>query len=288
MAQLGFRTLNEMVGRVRPARDAARRVDHWKAQRPRLQPDPLPAATVPTTSAASARSPRTTASRSSLDTTDAARALRARRSTDGEPVRADAADPQRQPRRRHHRSAARSRASYGPRRACPDDTIQLHFTGSAGQSFGAFVPRGHDARRSRATPTTTSARACPAARSSSTRRPTSTVRRRGEHHHRQRRALRRDRRRGVHPRHRRRALRVRNSGVDAVVEGVGDHGCEYMTGGRVVVLGPDRPQLRRRHVGRHRLRARRGRRRSPRRCNTEMVGLEHAATTPTRSTRSAR
>jgi glutamate synthase (NADPH) large chain len=30
---------------------------------------------------------------------------------------------------------------------------------------------------------------------------------------------------------------VRNSGVDAVIEGVGDHGCEYMTGGRVVVLG---------------------------------------------------
>jgi glutamate synthase domain-containing protein 2/glutamate synthase domain-containing protein 1/glutamate synthase domain-containing protein 3 len=31
---------------------------------------------------------------------------------------------------------------------------------------------------------------------------------------------------------------VRNSGVKAVVEGIGDHGCEYMTGGRVVVLGP--------------------------------------------------
>ena len=31
---------------------------------------------------------------------------------------------------------------------------------------------------------------------------------------------------------------VRNSGVRTVVEGVGDHGCEYMTGGRVVVLGP--------------------------------------------------
>jgi glutamate synthase (NADPH/NADH) large chain len=31
---------------------------------------------------------------------------------------------------------------------------------------------------------------------------------------------------------------VRNSGVVAVVEGVGDHGCEYMTGGEVVVLGP--------------------------------------------------
>ena len=31
---------------------------------------------------------------------------------------------------------------------------------------------------------------------------------------------------------------VRNSGATAVVEGVGEHGCEYMTGGRVVVLGP--------------------------------------------------
>jgi glutamate synthase (ferredoxin) len=30
---------------------------------------------------------------------------------------------------------------------------------------------------------------------------------------------------------------VRNSGVNAVVEGVGDHGCEYMTGGTVVILG---------------------------------------------------
>ena len=31
---------------------------------------------------------------------------------------------------------------------------------------------------------------------------------------------------------------VRNSGALAVVEGVGDHGCEYMTGGRVAVIGP--------------------------------------------------
>ena len=31
---------------------------------------------------------------------------------------------------------------------------------------------------------------------------------------------------------------IRNSGVKAVVEGIGDHGCEYMTGGRVVILGP--------------------------------------------------
>jgi glutamate synthase domain-containing protein 3 len=31
---------------------------------------------------------------------------------------------------------------------------------------------------------------------------------------------------------------VRNSGAKAVVEGVGDHACEYMTGGVAVVLGP--------------------------------------------------
>ena len=48
---------------------------------------------------------------------------------------------------------------------------------------------------------------------------------------------------------------VRNSGVSAVVEGVGDHGCEYMTGRRGGGAGPDRAQLCRRHVGRHRLRA---------------------------------
>jgi glutamate synthase (NADPH/NADH) large chain len=49
---------------------------------------------------------------------------------------------------------------------------------------------------------------------------------------------------------------VRNSGATAVVEGVGDHGCEYMTGGRVVVLGPTGTQLRRRDVGRDRVRVR--------------------------------
>jgi glutamate synthase domain-containing protein 3 len=31
---------------------------------------------------------------------------------------------------------------------------------------------------------------------------------------------------------------VRNSGAHAVVEGVGDHGCEYMTGGKIAILGP--------------------------------------------------
>jgi glutamate synthase domain-containing protein 3 len=65
---------------------------------------------------------------------------------------------------------------------------------------------------------------------------------------------------------------VRNSGALAVVEGVGDHGCEYMTGGRVVVLGP---------TGRNFAAGMSGgiayvydkRRNFAQRCNTELVDL---------------
>jgi glutamate synthase domain-containing protein 3 len=52
---------------------------------------------------------------------------------------------------------------------------------------------------------------------------------------------------------------VRNSGATAVVEGIGDHGCEYMTNGRVVVLGVTGKNFARGNVGRCRLRARPGR-----------------------------
>ncbi|MDX1604885.1 MAG: glutamate synthase-related protein, partial [Candidatus Competibacterales bacterium] len=66
---------------------------------------------------------------------------------------------------------------------------------------------------------------------------------------------------------------VRNSGAHAVVEGVGDHGCEYMTGGRVVILGP---------TGRNFAAGMSGgiayvwdpENRFPGRCNMEMVALE--------------
>ena len=66
---------------------------------------------------------------------------------------------------------------------------------------------------------------------------------------------------------------VRNSGARAVVEGVGDHGCEYMTGGRAVVLGPTGRNFAAGMSGgiayvwdpETRFRAR---------CNTEMVALE--------------
>ncbi len=89
--------------------------------------------------------------------------------------------------------------------ALPDDTIHFKFTGSAGQSFGAFLAKGVTLELD-GDATTTSARASRAAGSSSIRRPDRTLRGRGQHHHRQRRALRRDERRSVLPRPRRRAV----------------------------------------------------------------------------------
>ena len=72
---------------------------------------------------------------------------------------------------------------------------------------------------------------------------------------------------------------VRNSGATAVVEGVGDHGCEYMTGGTVVVLGPTGRNFARRHVRRHRVRARP--RRAPASTRRRCVGeLRPARWTP--------
>ena len=153
-----------------------------------------------------------------------------------EPVDDRAADPQREPHRRHDAVGRRSRGGTATE-GLPADTITLHFTrlggpelrrvparsgitlaveGDANDYFGKGLSGGRIVVP------------CPTG---------ATLRPRGEHHRRQRRALRRDRRRGVLPGRRRRALRVRNSGATAVVEGVGDHGCEYMTRGLVVVLG---------------------------------------------------
>ena len=66
---------------------------------------------------------------------------------------------------------------------------------------------------------------------------------------------------------------VRNSGASAVVEGVGDHGCEYMTGGRVVVLGETGVNFAAGMSGGIAYVWDPGRR-FPRRCNMEMVELE--------------
>ncbi len=119
----------------------------------------------------------------------------------------------------------------------PDDTISLTFTGSAGQSFGAFVPRGVTMRlygdandyfgkglsggRLVVRPPEGSPFAAEeqiiAGNVILYGATAGEVFIRGQVGER---------------------FCVRNSGATAVVEGVGDHGCEYMTGGVVLVLGP--------------------------------------------------
>ena len=117
MAQLGFRTIEEMVGRV-DRLEPRKAIEHWKAQGPRLlatsstQPDVGPGRR-----AASARSRRTTASRS-RSTSRRCSSCAQPAIERGEKVRRRAADPQRQPRRRHdHRqrghAAARRRGPAG-------------------------------------------------------------------------------------------------------------------------------------------------------------------------------
>ena len=119
----------------------------------------------------------------------------------------------------------------------PDDTIQLKFVGSAGQSFGAFIPRGltltiegeaNDYIGKGLSGGKIIVRPDPR----SSLKPEDNIiignvafygATSGEAYI-----------RGIAGER----FCVRNSGVNAVVEGVGDHGCEYMTGGRVVVLGP--------------------------------------------------
>ncbi len=119
----------------------------------------------------------------------------------------------------------------------PEDTIDITFTGSAGQSFGAFLPRGITLRLegdandyigkglSGGRIVIRPDRAAPFASEDETIAGNTA---------------------GYGATAGELFLRgcagerfcVRNSGATAVVEGVGDHGCEYMTGGRVVVLGP--------------------------------------------------
>ena len=119
----------------------------------------------------------------------------------------------------------------------PEDTVRLHFEGSAGQSFGAFVPRGVtltlegdgndyigkglSGGRIVVYP---SEKATFAAEENIIIGNTALYGATGGELF----------VRGMAGER----FAVRNSGVSAVVEGVGDHGCEYMTGGRVVVLGP--------------------------------------------------
>ncbi|MYE90142.1 glutamate synthase large subunit [Candidatus Poribacteria bacterium] len=118
----------------------------------------------------------------------------------------------------------------------PDDTIDIHFEGSAGQSFGAFTPPGVTFRLEGDANDYFGKGLCGSKLivyppKKSIFKPEENViignvafygATNGEAYI-----------RGMAGER----FCVRNSGVRAVVEAVGDHGCEYMTGGRVVVLG---------------------------------------------------
>ena len=141
MAQLGFRTF-ERDDRPRAiAWRSTQAVEHWKAQGLDFSQDPATSRTSGRRSVAICQiEPGSRPGRSRSTCTTLLKLCKPALER-GEPVEADAADPQRQSRRRHHRRQRDDAHATAPT-GLPDDTIQLSFKGSAGQSFGAFVPRG--------------------------------------------------------------------------------------------------------------------------------------------------
>jgi glutamate synthase (ferredoxin) len=230
MAELGFRSLNEMVGRT-DILEATHAVDHWKAKgldfskllyQPAMGPEV----------GRYCQMPQDHGLEKSLDMTQLL-AICEPAITHGTPVTAS------MPITNVNRVVGTILGNEITKRhwtGLPEDTVQLHFQGSAGQSFGAFVPAGVTLKLEgdandylgkglsggkivvypdRAS--TFIAEENVIAGNVALYGATS-----GEIYI-----------RGMAGER----FAVRNSGVDAVVEGVGDHGCEYMTGGRVVILG---------------------------------------------------
>ena len=230
MAELGFRTVNEMIGRV-DCLVQRKDVTHWKAKGIDLSAilynPPMP----------SHIGRRQTQAQdhgldAGLDTKLIAQAQQALESRVPVTIR--------MPIRNAHRSVgamlsgeiARHHGSAG----LPEDTIRVHFTGCAGQSFGAFLAKGvtltldgeandyvgkglsggrliiYPPRKSEFVPEENIliGNVCLYGATSGECFFNGMA---GER------------------------FAVRNSGATAVVEGVGDHGCEYMTNGLVVVLG---------------------------------------------------
>ena len=231
MAQLGFRTVEEMVGRV-DRLEPRKAIDHWKARgfdfsNILYQPD------VGDEVGRFQRDTQDHGLDKALDVTTLLELCRPALER-GEPVRAEL------PIRNVHRVVGTITGSEITRRygakGLPADTIRLKFSGSAGQSFGAFLPpgmtlqlegdandyvgKGLSGGKLIIHPPTGSSFAAEdniiignVALYGATSGAAYICGMAGER------------------------FAVRNSGVDAVVESVGDHGCEYMTGGRVVVLG---------------------------------------------------
>lgn len=232
MAQLGFRTLNEMVGHTERLEMKAA-VDHYKARgldfskilhQPLVSPDVGRYCQIPQDHGLDR----------ALDNTTLLELCKPALER-GQRVSANL------PIRNVNRVVGTITGSELTRRhgrdGLPEDTIKIHFQGSAGQSFGAFIPRGmtfflEGDSNDYLGKGLSGGKIIVYPPANSTFVPEENVivgnvalygATSGEAFI-----------RGVAGER----FAVRNSGVNAVVESVGDHGCEYMTGGRVVVLGP--------------------------------------------------
>lgn len=235
LAELGFRSLDEAVGHAEML-DVSRAVDHWKAQGLDLEP----LLYVPELPDGASRYQVTGQDHGLEKALDneliklAADALAAPSAAEAQPVRARVAI------RNINRTVGTMLGHEVTKKfggeGLPDGAIDITFTGSAGQSFGAFVPRGVTLRLEG------DANDYVGKGLSGGRlvvRPD-----RGAEHLAEYSVIAGNTlaygatggemflRGKVGER-----FCVRNSGALVVAEGVGDHGCEYMTGGQAVVLG---------------------------------------------------
>jgi len=267
MAALGFRTMQEMVGRVERL-DVADAVAHWKARgldfsKILAKPDVGPEVAIhrirEQDHGLDESLDRTTIVGLCKDALD-----------NGGPV--DAILPIKNTNRTVGTILGYEITKRYGGAGLPDDTIKLHFNGSAGQSFGAFVPKGvtmtiegdandyvgkglsgakiivYPPRHATFVPEENILIGNVALYGATS----------GEAYF-----------RGIAGER----FCVRNSGASTVVEGIGDHGCEYMTGGCAVIIGP---------TGRNFAAGMSGGvafvhdpdKVFPGRCNTEMVDLE--------------
>ena len=232
LAQLGFRTLEEAIGRVDQI-DASRAINHWKASGLDLAPV--------------LHVPESPWEQDRYCSKHQEHGLE--RALDNDLIRAAAPALESGAKVRFSSPISNVNRTVGTllgnrvTRAfggagLPDDTIEIDFIGSAGQSFGAFVPKGITLRlegdandfvgkglsggRIVVRPPRDSSDAFVAENNIIAGNVIGYGATTGEIFL-----------RGVVGER----FAVRNSGATAVVEGVGDHGCEYMTGGRVIVLG---------------------------------------------------
>ncbi|BBJ44529.1 glutamate synthase [Streptomyces antimycoticus] len=236
LAELGFRTLDEAIGHAELL-DTARAVQHWKARgldlAPLLYVPELPEGAVRHQAIAQDHGLAKALDNQLIKL--AADALNAESAEAAQPVRAQVAI------RNINRTVGTMLGHEVTRTfggaGLPDDTIDITFTGSAGQSFGAFVPRGvtlrleGDANDYVGKGLSGGRIVVRPDRGADHLAEYSTIAGNtlaygatgGEMFLRGRVGER---------------FCVRNSGATVVSEGVGDHGCEYMTGGHALVLGP--------------------------------------------------